>query len=218
MIELPKWPHMIVAGLPLTKEQTYEVMIRTSDFYFSNNDRCHWTEAAEDILYTGYIGKDSKQDKRKWAYEKYQSLRQIYYLSNERFTSSWVGGPKGWLNWDGTIGCCNYNIGKWPTVDEVYSEWVLIADTFPFIDLKCQLMSDESCEENTKPLVEYVIKNGLVNIYEEPLEKLVSNVPYVDPTEYFIANIDNWDNLQGCSLEVFKEALDTCIKCIGESK
>jgi hypothetical protein len=43
--------------------------------------------------------------------------------------------------------------------EEVLDEWRRIAEVFPFLRLTCQLYS-ETCEENTSPLVEYVVAEG----------------------------------------------------------
>ena len=37
---------------------------------------------------------------------------------------------------------------------------------FPFLDLVATLMSGESCEENTVPLVDIIVQNGLVTVEE----------------------------------------------------
>ena len=38
-ISLPKWPHMVVAGKAVTKEQAAEIIIRTTSLWFSSNSK-----------------------------------------------------------------------------------------------------------------------------------------------------------------------------------
>jgi hypothetical protein len=63
----------------------------------------------------------------------------------------------------------NKNIGKWPTVLEILEDWKIIAEAFPYLDLICTVFDDEHCEDNKKPLVSFVVKDGMVEI-SEPLK------------------------------------------------
>jgi hypothetical protein len=99
----------------------------------------------------------------------------LHYLHNSRIASSWVGGPHGWCDWSGAITSANYNIGKWPSVREVFDDWSAIAAAFPFLRLWSQLYSGETCEDGTTPLVEFVIGEGKATVCR-PTERGVSPV------------------------------------------
>lgn len=219
-IELPKWPALVVVGEPVTKEQAMEILIRTDSLYFCCNDR-EWEKELNFIVY-GF--KDGNVDDRlkekhgipkgqyspefyeiKESYQNRYAPIELQYLDNHRIASAWIGGAHGWCSWDGSIGCSNYNIGKWPSVQEVFEEWVIIASKFPFLDLKCQLMNEEAGEsESLKPLVEFRIKDGKVEIYE-PGEILA--IPSFG-TEDMIARFNDPHGERGCSLETVKEAFE----------
>lgn len=220
--DLPKWPQMVIRGEPVTLDQAAEILVRTSSFYFHSND-----PQFEDELYSildnamgfnfdinDYQGTTFTKE-RELIFDRLERLKEdnrlnqildLYYLENERFVNSWVGGPKGWVNWDGEVGCCNYNIGKWPSALQVEQEWSYIAKAFPYLDLRCQLMSGETCEDNV-PLIEYVIKEGEVKA-AIPKEKIVSNVPYVDSADSLLGNTNNPNRERGCTLKQFQEAID----------
>ena len=128
----------------------------------------------------------------------------IYYLQNSRIVSCWIGGTKGWCDWNGNIECSNYNIGKWPSIKEVYEEWCVIAKEFPYLNLRSQLMNCEAYEaisddgENEpKPIVEFIVKDGKVEMVE-PTEQLI---PMTD------IDISNRSEI-GCTLEQFRQAVD----------
>lgn len=148
-VDLPKWSRMVVSGDNITKEQAAEIIIRTCDIHFSTNDHS-WRHQLNSIL--GIEPNDNKgwyfvpEEKRK-ELELSLGLLDLEYLQNEQIVSSWVGGPHGWCFWDGTIGCDGYNIGKWPSVKTVLKEWKLIAHTWPFLKLKCQLWDEEDDDE-----------------------------------------------------------------------
>ena len=150
---LPKWPALVVKGKPVTEDQAMEVIVRTDNFYFGCNDR-EWERIINGIIYDIEISSIHSKDfetqfKKKYGienqsdyYAKQEELKELYppldlaYITNSRIASSWIGGPHGWCSWNGKIGCSNYNIGKWPSVEEVYNDWVKVAEAFKFLDLK----------------------------------------------------------------------------------
>ena len=219
---LPKWPALVVKGKPVTPDQAKEIIVRTDGFYFSCNDR-EWEKEINDIIYGiregNYSEKfDAELKKRHGLQEKdwnglfsakdsylskYKPVSDINYLNNHRIASSWIGGPHGWCSWNGRIGCSNYNIGKWPSIEEVYREWVSIAVEFPFLELKCQLMNSEAGEdENPIPVVEFEVKGGKVDMYEP---KEILDYP-VFGTEDIVVRFSDPNAERGCSLQTLKEA------------
>jgi hypothetical protein len=170
-----KWPGMIVKGEPVSSKQAAEILIKTDshfpDFSFAGNDR-EFARSLNEI--TGVPIKRSGiegYDKVYALAEKYGVMR-LSYLDNSRIYSAWVGGPNGWCDWDGTIFSNNKNIGKWPSVEAVATDWMRILEAFPYLDLKCQLFDGETCEEDAKPLVIFHVLGGLVRVEDsdEPLD------------------------------------------------
>lgn len=89
--------------------------------------------------------------------------------------SCWIGGTHGWCDWDGTIFANSFNVGKWPTVEEVEKDWQAIAAAFPFLDLRSQLLnrgSSEAVDEGASPVVEFVVRNSRVEVKTSGLELL----------------------------------------------
>jgi hypothetical protein len=227
-IGLIKWPALVVKGEPVTKDQAKEILIRTDSLYLSCNDR-EWEEFIQTKFYDidpstsmgngrrrydqideelrEKHGISEKDHTRLWEIKgEYEdsvgSIEGLEYLQNSRIASSWIGGAHGWCNWDGTIGTSEYNIGKYPSVSEVYEEWKIIAREFPFLDLRCQIMNEESCgddEDNTtiKPVVEFVVKAGKVKL--------------IEPVETITIPIFGWKgerSERGCTEEIFSDALN----------
>lgn len=124
-------------------------------FYMGNNS--HFSYKVHDLIKAEY-----PQDnpwKPSWALE-------LEHLANFQVASSYIYGVHGWCDWDGNIHAASYNIGKRPTVEEVLQEWSLIAQEFPFLDLRCQLMSGEYCEYGIVPVVEFVVSQGKAQAVE----------------------------------------------------
>jgi len=175
-IELPKWPALIVVGEDVTVDQAKEINIRTSSLdYFFTNEHEYVMKLYKYLYNKEYIKTTSRSSyasdlfdgysEYKRAYEKLHEelgLIDLEYLGNHNIVSSWVGGPHGWCSWSGRIFSDNYNIGKWPNVETVYKEWVAIAEAFPYLKLKSQLLNGETSEEDTVPLIEYELRNGQV--------------------------------------------------------
>ena len=229
---LPKWPALIVTGKAVTKEQASEIIIRTNgdsscnDNEFSNRvAELIYDVKIPDHLIHNYdqvntaiekkLGIEEGEEREKWSKvwgyrdEKRAELEiiELSYLHNSRICSSWIGGPHGWCDWEGNIECSNYNIGKWPGIEEVYNEWKKIAKAFPFLDLRCQLANHEASSpemsENPGPVVEFIVKGGKVKMVE-PKEYL--KIPVFGP----MRNLSYRDSEIGCTLEM----LETGIKQI----
>lgn len=227
-IGLPKWPALAIVGKPVTRDQAMEILIRTDSLWFSSNDREFDSQLNEylfdiEIPVSGYdsdsdairekLGID-KNDQNSWlAVDEYKqkfrkALGQVRldYMHNSRIVSSWIGGPHGWCDWDGNIGSRNYNIGKWPSVEDVYTDWCEIAKAFPFLDLKCQLMGHEAGPDDgeDKPLIEFTVNGGKVKM-SIPKEAITSTA--FGSADMF-ARFNNQHAERGCTIELFKSAVD----------
>lgn len=206
-LELPKWSCILVTGKKVTLEQAMEILIRTDSFYFSTNDLSFkkrlkaavgFTEQGEDEDWREHYAKQA-------AIKESLGILPLGDIHNSRIVSCWIGGPHGWCDWNGNIFTNNYNIGKYPSVQGVYEDWCKIAEAFPYLDLRCQLLSGESCEEDAKPVVEFVVKEGTVTMVIPESQLL----PTVEPdfTSLFIGGNTRE---RGCNIETFKRALELC--------
>jgi hypothetical protein len=178
-VGLPKWPGIIVVGKSVTSDQAAEIIIRTNAWYYGCNDK-KWEKIVDKV--TGLKSFSSTHDLPKDQLNKALALieklrddfdNSIHHIDLEYLYTAWVmsayiGGPHGWINWDGSIAYGGHNIGKYPSAETVFNEWKLIAEAFPFLDLRCQLMNAEACEDGV-PVIEYVINNGTVTA-KEPTE------------------------------------------------
>lgn len=173
---LGKWPRLIVVGQPVTEEQANEILVRTDDWYLTGNDR-HWTR-----LVAGVAG--IELDEHGWTrfapvreFRRSVGVLDLQYLGNDQIISSWIGGPHGWCDWNGAIGCANYNIGKHPSAAEVLDDWRTIATAFPYLDLTSQLVAEEG--EADRPAVEFRVSGGRVEVDAAP-DKFVGSPVDID--------------------------------------
>ncbi|GGS85224.1 hypothetical protein GCM10010156_49800 [Planobispora rosea] len=142
MTDLTKWPRLLVVGDAVTREQANEILIRTNTRHMHTNDRV-WETTVHDLFGIARDKHGHPDWKSAQAFHDRYGVLDLTYLANQRIASSWLGGAYGWCDWDGTIGCSNYNIGKWPTVEDVTEEWQAIAAAFPYLTLHAQLVTDE---------------------------------------------------------------------------
>lgn len=181
-IGLPKWPEMIVVGDTVTPEQAKQVILATdnslTDMYGAGNNRdftkfYHNESLTNLYTHLEWSGFTSEMldvlgftpiEPSKSIYEVLGTI-PLDYIGNDLAMSSYIGGPSGWMNVDGTI-YSTKNIGKWPSVQDVFEEWKMVAKAFPFLNLTATLMSDESGFENY-PLVQFIVSNGTVSIQTE---------------------------------------------------
>lgn len=197
-IELPKWPGLLIVGDQITPQQAGEILIRTNDWYdvFNYNKNNFLLNEIKKIyretLPIEELISEIKLDEKIFCNKIDHLLLSCLY--NERIDSSWIGGLKGWCNWDGTIFCNNYNIGKWPYIGDVLNDLRLIIKNFPYLNFQLQILSHEAnIEENVhevKPLVSLEISKG--QIKEMNIDYLIS--PYLnekdESEEIFINNMN----------------------------
>ena len=169
---LSKWPQMIVTGTTLPEEQALEIIRRTDRFFSwpSGNNHPFIKEAVQAVkMPQRPKGDDADTLQQYWsadeAWKKKWGLIETEYVTNSWVSCSFVGGPHGWCHPDGTIGFAD-NVGKWPSVEEIYNDWALLAKEFPFLELEVTLMDRESCEESAQPVVSMLIRNGAVELVD----------------------------------------------------
>jgi len=210
-VYLPKWPAFVVVGEPVTKDQAQQIIIRTMSLPFCTNDKEFSRQLYE------VIGVDCKEHEYYPDTEKareelgmlsytdaYGYESPLEYCGNYRVVSSYIGGPHGWIDWNGNIGCSSYNIGKHPSVRTVYREWQVIAEAFPFLDLQCQLFDGESCEDGIKPVVQYNVCDGNVVCFI-PMKRISCpfNDVYIGVSRLMMGN----NAERGCTIGEFKQAV-----------
>ena len=205
-ISLPKWPAFIVVGKPVTKDQAAEIIVRTCGVYIHTNDH-NFERQAYDVLGVamtddhGYKHADYASVNR--VHEALQVL-ELEYCKNNRIASCWIGGPHGWVDWNGSVGCNSFNIGKWPSATTVFEEWKKIAKAFPYLDLTCQLWCKETGEEDGKPVVEFRVKKGKVTAHAP---KSPINVPADMSVDKLMSHLLASTGERGCTIEQLEKAV-----------
>jgi hypothetical protein len=196
-----------VIGQPVTPEQAAEIIIRTDRFMFTANDK----PFTEELMEAAGVERDTHgwcvYESRDRAAERYGVL-DLEYLVNDQIVSSYIGGPHGWCNWNGSIFTNSYNIGKWPSVETVESEWKLIAETFPYLFLRAQLFSGEQCEEGIVPVVEFQVAHGEVSTSLPGPPIPITDEPF-DAEAFFRVGRE-----RGCDIGQFKWALSLAERAV----
>lgn len=177
---LPKWPQMYTTGKRITEEQSKEIIRRTDSFFVNGaggNDHKFDSKWAKAFGMRHFYDYSVPYDERKTVdWKLNHNIREVWnakwgtlglnYCENHWISSSYIYGPYGWCHpWDGII---NYvdNVGKWPSVEDIYNEWVTIAKAFPFLDIGVTLMNDEHCIDGTAPVVSLKVSSGEVTLVD----------------------------------------------------
>lgn len=189
-IELPKWSLCRIEGNKITEEQAMNIILRTDCFFsnddFFSNDR-QFDEKAKKLfeqpMYKDFDSNNFNESWNKfenalhtWSQKYIPTKEHLYntldslYLVNSWIATCYIGGPHGWCRPDGVI-TYSHNIGKYPSVSEVYNELKVIAEKWKFLDFKCTLFNGEECEYIIRPLVTMVVKNGEISFSEEHLSR-----------------------------------------------
>lgn len=202
-----KWPRLLVTGQPVAYHQASEILIRTHTWSWGVLGNDHVWKAfvrleAHDVLgmplqppssATQQQRLDYGRDYREWA--ERAGILDLHYLDNSRISSSWIGGPHGWCDWFGRIGCNLYNIGKWPTCEDVTEDWETIAAAFPYLNLTAQVVDNfDGDDDDPPPAVAgtWRVQGGTVTftdggpdtpILETEAETRVEGAPFVEGGE-----------------------------------
>lgn len=212
---LGKWPRLIVVGESVTRDQAAQMIMQTSSCYQGCNDH-EWEldVAAVMGLAPPFFSRDAnmpvkevmaldEHDRQVW---KDLGNLDLHYCVNDRIMSAYVGGPHGWVAWDGTIGCSSYNVGKWPSEDHLIDDWVRISARFPFLTCGVQFIGNEGA--------------GGISL---TLDVQEGSCTIVDASEYLLAP-ESWEETdmsalirdlrdgthrreRGCTLDTLQEAL-----------
>jgi hypothetical protein len=194
---LPKWPQMRVAGEPVTVEQAKEIIRRTDSFfaYQSGNDG-EWIESVSRALRMppSWRHRESQSEEERlrlcrieWSYRdrwrKAWGCLDQNYVYNDWLSSSYMGGPHGWVHPSGLIGYLD-NVGKWPSCGDLFEEWKLIATTWPFLKLGVTLMSGESCEDEVKPIISFAVADGKVEVVDPAERDVLADYVQLAPRNF----------------------------------
>jgi len=208
-IDPGKWPRLIVAGQPVTEAQADEILIRTCVLYYLHCNDHDWDHIVARIVF-----KDERAAEHDFPFQRMRDrveelgVLNLAYLETYRISSSWIGGPRGWCDWDGRIGSV-YNVGKWPSVEEIGDEWSQIAAAFPYLDLTAQLVSGEGIGQLCG---QWRVKDG-VAAAEAPGELLVPPAQQEKAADaaiahFFAERLFNPGSERGVSPERLQRAVD----------
>lgn len=183
-VALPKWPQMLVVGETISVEQAKEIIRRTDTFLtcpwrFCGGNNEKWNNWAKNILGISDIlaleKEASNNEDSKITWQMLDKVREnigqkLHWISTEFVSNSWASnayifGPHGWCHPDGRIGFTD-NIGKWPDVEDVFKDWCILAKEFPFLKLTATLFYGEQCEENSVPVITFLVENGKVSAHK----------------------------------------------------
>jgi hypothetical protein len=197
---LPKWSQLFVTGKSVTVEQAKEIIFRTDSFLTETYEHAGGNCREFNEEYRRLAGLDRYRDSHQhgWALKK-EVCKRIGFVETSYVTNDWasccfIWGGHGWCSPQGGIHYVD-NVGKWPSVCEVYEDWKVIAHAFPFLELTATLMDGEDVDRNTRPVVNIVVKEGGAELQEGDLNAHNSVAP----------RRRDWDGLPATFLNVREE-------------
>lgn len=209
-----KWPALYVRGDTLTREQTNEVIVRMTDPYrLMGNDK-EWgrlTQEAFGITVEERYGDGNWQEHQRQCDRASHELGIVHteYLGlHGRVYSAMIGGSHGWCNWDGRVESA-YNVGKWPSVEQLTEQWTDVARAFPFLRLTAQTFDCEiiTMDGSEVPCAQWTIANGVATLDPEPGPSLTVRDDDLNTTEGWDAWFSSGMRERHVSLERLQEAI-----------
>lgn len=169
---MQKWPHMTVIGDQVTAEQAADILIRTDSnmcsFLYAGNQPDHVR-----VNYKAAVGCTCPKE---WDLKALQACPansrklRLNYLKNAQIVSAYIGGPHGWVDWQGRVFANSFNTGKWPSEETLLEDCTTIAEAFPFLQATFWWWSSEGCEFDGSQLPVYAIRveGGVAKETKEP--------------------------------------------------
>ena len=201
---LPKWPQCLIYGDQVTVEQALEMIALTDSFFHgaTGNDKIHIRKVYADCGFPVTVN-DTYLCHPEMDYDKLNEVNEsrgalgLDYLSTSWISSSYIGGPNGWIHPNGVI-AHSKNIGKWPSVEEVTYELAKIASSFPFLKMTVVLMDGEQFSDEPKsPVVAFYVADGKVTLNESPTQ---ADMDYVGQAKQFGSDIFEFSFKPECGL------------------
>lgn len=165
---------MLVTGKSVTLAQAREIIRRTDTFFLHSNggnNPLYENLVRDSLRMPSYQWNDTPEGHRKY-WDRIREWRNAWncvegltYVHNSWIASSYIAGPYGWCHPDGDIGYVD-NVGKWPSVEEIFTEWQILAKEFPFLDIGVTLFDGEQCENAIKPIVSMRMREQLVELVD----------------------------------------------------
>jgi hypothetical protein len=194
---LGKWPQMLVTGKNVTVDQAKEIIFCTDPFftdaycYSGGNDK-KFNEnyrkiSGLDTLVVDGEPHDAADPQTDWdAVEELRKILGVFaheYVATDWGSSCFIYGPHGWCHPDGRI---HYedNIGKWPSIEQVYAEWSEVAKKFPFLDLTVTLMNDERLAPERLAVINLRVLDGEVSL--EAPDDSMHTIEFDDDREFAV--------------------------------
>lgn len=208
-----KWPRLLVAGDPVTADQAAEIIARTTHWPPYINDKAWQQLILSELHRIGHPvephrGGEMDAFGNYWravdAWRRDRGILNLSYLHNSRVGSSWIYGPHGWVDWDGTIGAGGWNVGKWPSDEEVTEDWTSIAAAFPYLRLTAQLVENEG---EGGLAGQWTIANGEVVHDPTPVDFIKPVPAFGDGGGYLFAGLTPGGE-RGCTVEQLQHALN----------
>lgn len=184
-VGLPKWPQCIISGDTITEDQAFDIILRTDGFLtclsgYSGGNNHKFNEAYIKQCVDGldlphqppkpYTG---SAEESRYFYALTEEVRKelgfvdLYYIYNRFASTSYLGGPCGFVSPDGSI-LFQENLGKYPGAECVYRDFQKITDAWPFLNMSATLYDGEYCDEGANPVITFKVYGGVVEILDTP--------------------------------------------------
>lgn len=191
---LPKWPQLVITGPDVDPELAKEFIFRTDNFLTDPSEYSGGNERDFNRKYQEQAGLNGPSDSEdflvKWERQKMIRDRigfvDLEYVPSNFASSSYVYGPHGVVSPTGKVSY-RYNVGKWPSVEAILSDFRALACAFPWLELWATAYDREWCEEGGIPVVTFRVKSGRARVAKT--RDLKSNGPKGDPTQILMDDL-----------------------------
>lgn len=186
-IDTPKFCHLLIKGDNVLVDQAKEIILRTDRFLTSitcivSDERfaCNYRAMSGLASLSKRSGFFSRHDtvSHDWDAEKALKAKlgvvSLNCVISDMASSCYALGPQGFCQPDGRI-VFSDNIGKYPSVKDLYEDFVALAQAFPFLTLRASLFLNDVADSEQDFGVGFLVSKGEVRIVLDDMEMQAPN-------------------------------------------
>lgn len=185
-LPLPRWAQLRMTGpnigVALAKEVIFATDVFLTSFAASGGNNRDWEEAVRTRM--GVSTKSMNESppygtpeaaslhrEMEISFELQSMWREAgksvstQYVKNDWASCCFIGGPHGWCSPAGEIYFSD-NVGKYPSVQDIYEDLEAIAKRWPTLVFTATLMDGESGSDDTLPVVTMKGEGGVITFLD----------------------------------------------------
>lgn len=194
MNDIGRNPQIIITGSKITFEQANNIIFCTDKFFdsfleiYGHAGNKLFIDAFKfttnlNIIYDMKLSFNELFEFDNFMHNKIKFIN-TECIANDFIDSSYIQGAHGWCNPDGTIYSTYNSRMKYPSINDIISDFKKIIKKFPFLNMNVTVMEYSDINDNNIPNYNLYINNGRIHKLEPNLSVHGDNIKLYDKDKF----------------------------------